>query len=159
MTDPVELHGDSALERFWGKVKKTETCWLWIGAGAKTAKPYGRFWLDGRMVQAHRFAYERLVSPIEDGLYLDHLCRTPACVNPAHLEPVTARENSLRGETVLARNLAKTHCPQGHAYDAANTYWTKPGKKTPYGSRQCRACMRNRKRVAYRRRKHPKETP
>src|SRR5690606_7991791 len=104
------------------------------------------------------FAYELLVGPISAGLYLDHLCRTPRCVNPHHLEPVTARENSLRGETVLARNLAKTHCPSGHEYTQENTYRAGPAKKTPNGSRQCRTCVRERKRAAYWANKQPKET-
>lgn len=52
------------------------------------------------------------------------------------LEPVTQRENLLRGETITARNAAKTHCPRGHAYTAENTY------VRPRGSRECRTCNR-----------------
>lgn len=58
---------------------------------------------------AHRFAYERFVGTIPAGLQIDHLCRTRLCVNPAHLEPVTNRENVLRG---LAAT--RTHCAKGH---------------------------------------------
>ena len=76
-------------------------CWLWTGA--TTPGGYGRLTvgsqIDGtrRQVRAHRRSYERLVGPIPDGLDLDHLCRTPGCVNPEHLEPVTRRENIRRG--------------------------------------------------------------
>lgn len=56
---------------------------------------------DGRMVRAHRLAYEHLVGPIDDGLQLDHLCRVRPCVNPSHLEQVTTAENLRRG--ALAR--------------------------------------------------------
>ncbi len=88
-------------ERFWVKVDVLGDCWLW--AAGLDGHGYGQFRVgsrtDGtrRMVRAHRWAYEHLVGVIPDGLDLDHLCRTPRCVNPAHLEPVTNRENSRRG--------------------------------------------------------------
>ena len=79
--------------RFWAKVDKTETCWLWTGG---QSAGYGRFGFKGRPnLGAHRFAYELLVGPIPPGLDLDHLCRVRNCVNPDHLEPVTRRENLL----------------------------------------------------------------
>jgi len=56
----------------------------------------------------------------------------PACVRPAHLEPVTNQENVLRG---MSGGLA-AHCPQGHPYDEANTY------RDDRGHRFCRACNR-----------------
>lgn len=118
--------------RFWAKVDKNgpNGCWVWTAANASG---YGRFWV-GHLVVAHRFAYELLVGPIPDGMQLDHLCRNPPCVNPAHLEPVTCRVNLLRGETQTARRSRQTHCSRGHEFTAANTY-TKPN-----GARNCRAC-------------------
>ncbi|KAB2977369.1 HNH endonuclease [Streptomyces sp. SS1-1] len=91
--------------------------------------------LGGRYQMAHRVAYQEIVGPIPEGLQLDHLCRVRHCVNPAHLEPVTSRENTLRGENLVAINAAKTHCKRGHLFDAANTYrWR--------NSRICRECRR-----------------
>jgi hypothetical protein len=118
-------------ERFWEKVNRTDACWLWTGAGSGG---YGRFWYEGRVQPAHRVSYEWQVGPIPDGLYIDHLCRTPACVNPEHLEPVTQKANVDRG---IANDWqrAKTECPQGHAYNADNTKWYE-------GRRYCRACAR-----------------
>lgn len=84
-------------------------CWLWKGA---TACGYGYF----RHRPAHRFAYELYRGPIPEGLQLDHLCRVRSCVNPSHLEAVTQGVNLHRGETIAARNAAKTHCPKGHEY-------------------------------------------
>ena len=105
-------------------------CWLWTAA---IARGYGVFWFEGRQGPAHRYAYERWAGPIPDGLQLDHLCRVRNCVNPNHLEPVTCRENLLRGETFNATNAARTHCPQGHEYDEKNTYvWR--------SQRHCRPC-------------------
>ena len=61
-------------------------------------------YIDGKKVKipAHRFAYERCVGPIPDGLDIDHKCRTRSCVQPSHLEPVTRAENVRRG--IAARN-------------------------------------------------------
>lgn len=71
---------------------------------------------------------------IPDDLQLDHLCRNRLCVNPSHLEPVTCRENVLRGNGRCAANAKKTHCPRGHAYAGANLLI---GTK---GERCCRKC-------------------
>lgn len=126
------------LERFWAKVNRTETCWLWTATG--TPKGYGQFSPSGsRQVYAHRYAYELLVGAIPDGLTIDHLCRNRRCVNPAHLEPVTRGENTLRGTSPSAINARRTHCANGHAFTEENTY--REGTK-----RRCRACARNRKR-------------
>ena len=121
-------------------------CHLWMGVRKNNG--YGIYygvigWRDaGRYVQryAHRLSYLIHRGPIPDGLDIDHLCRTPACVNPDHLEAVTRRENVLRGDTITARNAAKTDCPQGHAYDGPNTHHRASG-------RSCRACGRARRRA------------
>ena len=131
-------------ERFWAKVHKTSTCWLWTGS--RISSGYGNFrGENGCNVLVHRFAYETLIGPIPDGLMLDHLCRNPACVNPAHLEPVPARENSLRGVGFAAENARKTHCVNGHPYDLLNT------RIRPQGWRDCRVCHRLKERERYRR--------
>lgn len=131
----------TALDRFAAKYRiDPETgCWVWTGATKSNG--YGSFGAGGRggTVYAHRWSYEHHVGPIADGLHVDHLCRNRACVNPAHLEPVTARVNLLRGEGVTASRAAQTHCKRGHPYDEANTY------VKPNGSRDCRACRRIRR--------------
>jgi len=130
------------LARFWAKIDKTETCWLWTAA--IDAWGYGRFWTtDGKMHQAHRWLYESERGPVEGRAHLDHLCRNPACVRPDHLEPVPCRVNLMRGETLAAANVRKTHCPQGHPYDEANTA-RKAGNR-----RSCRACARDYARRRY----------
>lgn len=130
------LRGGNPAARFWTKVDKTATCWWWTG---RTSKGYGMFSLDGGSVLAHRFAYEMSHGPL-GRCDLDHLCRNPGCVNPAHLEPVTHRENVIRGVSPIARQAAQTHCRNGHPFDALNTYIV-----PSTGSRVCRAC-----RIAYR---------
>lgn len=81
-------------QRFLAKVEKTPTCWLWHGG--KSTDGYGRFSLNGRKVQAHRYSYEMHIDPIPEDMQLDHLCRVRHCVRPKHLEPVTPQENILR---------------------------------------------------------------
>lgn len=128
---------DARIAAFWARVEKTPACWLWKGS---LNQGYGQFAFRKKIVRAHRFAYELLVGPIPDRLTLDHLCRVRACVNPDHLEPVTDRENILRGTGLSARNAARTHCKRGHLFDEANTY--NNGRR-----RRCRACKNEQQRT------------
>lgn len=125
-------------ERFWFYVYRGDGCWLW--RGALTGSGYGLFFNGRRSVGAHRFSYELHNGAIPDGLHLDHLCRTPACVNPAHLEPVTSQINTLRGVGPSAENAVKTHCPRGHKYTPENTR-----TRRDYPTwRECKQCARMR---------------
>lgn len=90
----LQEQGGDPKKRFWSKVDKTATCWLWIGA--LDAHGYGVFWLDGKLRKAHRVSYEWQFGTIPVGLEPDHLCRTTACVKPDHLEPVSHQENIRR---------------------------------------------------------------
>lgn len=110
-------------------------CWVISGADRRTG--YAKIKVDGTAHRAHRWAYERLVGPIPDGLVLDHLCRNRACANPDHMEPVTFRENVLRGEGPTAANARKTECPVGHSL--ADPYIV-----PSTGSRMCRICIKER---------------
>lgn len=130
------MHPDE--QRFWTRVSKASGCWQWTGF--LNHDGYGRAWMHGKHVMAHRFTYEALVGPIPAGLVIDHLCRNRSCVNPAHLEPVTLGTNLHRGDTITSRNAAKTHCPQGHPYSPENTYTHRVR-----GDRHCRTCIRHRK--------------
>lgn len=148
--DPEATKRDSwpgMEERFWIKVERDGPlpvyapelgpCWIWTAY--LNPAGYGEFNRTGyRAERAHRIAYELLIGLIPNGLQLDHLCRVPACVNPAHLEPVTMLENIDRSPRA-AQN--RTHCPQGHEYSDANTYH---GRED---NRACRTCHRERERL------------
>lgn len=135
-------HGDagvvitppSVADRFWSKVNQaTESgCWEWTGSLDRHG--YGWFSIAAKPIRAHRWSYEHHVGPIPAGLVLDHLCRNPSCVNPAHLEPVTSQENIRRG---TVPHSSKTHCPHGHPYSGDNLIVDKRGH------RSCRTCRRS----------------
>jgi len=119
----------ATFERFMARVTITPTCWLWTGATDKFG--YGRVGVARKIVLTHRYSYEMHRGPIPVGLVLDHLCRTPRCVNPDHLEPVTLRENIERSPL-----LPRTHCPRGHVLDESNL----DPDRLRRGLRLCRIC-------------------
>lgn len=115
---------------------KTQDCWLWArglnsdGYGSISISQSGKT----KNFQAHRVMYENVVGDIPEGLQIDHLCRTPSCINPEHLEPVTPHENMLRGQAPPAINKRKTKCIRGHTLKGQNLYIT------PSNKRNCKTC-------------------
>lgn len=115
-----------------------DECWPWHGRLTRGGYGIAGGSRPGGRVYAHRFFYEFFVGQIPTGLDLDHLCRNRKCVNPAHLEPVTRRENLLRGDTIPTAKAAQTHCIHGHAFTPENT------EIRANGTRQCRMCRKER---------------
>jgi hypothetical protein len=137
--------GKSIEQRFWEKVKKTDSCWLWT---AKKDHGYGRFYIARTSgIRAHRVAYMIEKGDIPIGLVLDHLCRERSCVNPSHLRAVTSRENILCGMGGAARKAAQTECINGHPFNEKNT------SRHPRGWRQCRKCRHARETIRRRKKK------
>ena len=92
---------DKDIDRFFNFVEKLPNgCWYWTGArsrGKGNKKWYGSFSLAGGTVRAHRFSCEILgAGPLPEGHHRDHICCFSMCVNPDHLEIVTAAENQRR---------------------------------------------------------------
>lgn len=140
----------SPLERLKAKAQpQSNGCTLWVGHVSEEG--YGKIAIDGRMHLTHRAAYELLIGPIPEGAWIDHACHNRdqscmggnsclhrRCVNPEHLEPVTAHENQHRSPHT---NASKEACRNGHIYDEENTYI-----RPDTGARMCRTC---RKRVSH----------
>jgi HNH endonuclease len=81
--------------RFWPKVRKTKTCWLWTGS--KNNKGYGQLRVGGRKGSArsaHRIAWELANGPLVPGRCILHRCDTPACVRPDHLFEGSKADNT-----------------------------------------------------------------
>lgn len=141
--DNPEAYDAEAKRRLISLVVQTPTgCWDWQG-NADT-KGYALFSYRGKCRRAIRVSFQLFIGPIPDGLQLDHLCRNHACVNPNHVEPVTSRENLMRGKTRAAENAAKTHCLRGHPLSGDNLYLRKrvSGDVIRF-ERFCRQCMRD----------------
>lgn len=154
--------GASLEARLWSRVRRggPDDCWPWTGALADGHGHLREGVPSRRFVRAHRVAWGLLVGAIPPGLGLDHLCHNRdlgcpggrscvhrRCVNPAHLEPVRARENILRSPVALAAvNARKTACIRGHLFAGENLGIEADGRRV------CRTCRRDRSRAATRRR-------
>lgn len=113
MPEREPLSGRISQEDAWSRVMARSVqngeCLRWVG---HTNQGYGVVRISNRSVRAHRLAW--YAKNGDTPMDLDHLCRNRWCVNPEHLEPVTNRENVLRGEGRTAQNAKKTHCDKGH---------------------------------------------
>lgn len=121
--------------RFWDKCTPVPFagCWLWFG-GIRNELGYGNFRATTKRAElTHRHSYSVLVGSIPEGMSIDHLCNTPCCVNPAHMEVVTLAENSRRQAEGIRSNPSRraeqiqrglasrgTHCSCGRPYDRRN---------------------------------------
>lgn len=129
------------LHKLLNRLTSVNDCWTYPPNEKITG--YSRVMHNRKRQMTHRAVYELLVGTVPKYLELDHLCRNRACINPDHLEPVTKKENVLRGEGYMAKNARKTHCKNGHEFTAENTYI--PPKRS--NRRDCKACRNTRVRV------------
>jgi len=143
------------MKRFWSKVdiKGPDECWNWTGA--KNNTNYGSFYLEGKLIGAHRMAYMLSNGNIDDKLMVLHSCDNPLCCNPSHLRQGTHVDNV--HDTMNKKRYygsSKTYCPKGHEYTPENTYWNK--NKT---ARQCRICKTERDRQYNKTRSGERKSP
>ena len=89
-TFDLQIFPDFAT-RFWTKVNKTETCWLWI-AGKDTGG-YGTIIYKGKTQKAHRVAWQIYFGAIPDGMCVLHQCDVRNCIKPEHLFLGTQADN------------------------------------------------------------------
>jgi hypothetical protein len=149
----------AVVRRFWAKVNRhgpvperrpdLGPCWLWT-ATTNGAPGYGIFrggegrdkYGSRKWVLAHRYAQTLQNGPIPPGLEPDHLCFVHLCVNPSHLEPVSHRENTLRGDGPSAKQARRSSCVAGHPFDTVDKA----------GRRRCSVCDREKEERRYLRR-------
>lgn len=146
-----------AVDRVLAKSEQQGDCIVFIGA--KSQNGYGRIGVGNRAdgtrgnASAHRVVWEHHNGPIPEGMFVCHTCDNPPCVNIDHLWLGTVTDNN-RDKAAKGRHRTgwseRTHCPQGHPYDEANTY------RDSHGWRYCRACGRERWRARSRK---AEETP
>lgn len=138
--------GVTLNERFWSKVNKTESCWLWRGSGKRTVPGggHGEFKYQGKTTLAHRLSWAAVNGDIPGGACVLHRCNVPRCVNPAHLYLGTHMDNAAdqrRAGTAARPSLRITACHRGHDFTPANTLVQFKGG---YHRRMCRTCHRER---------------
>ena len=130
------------VARRLANVKRVGDCLIWQGSPNNTG--YGKVGVrndpttPGSEEAVHRWFYKRFVGPLAADTVLDHLCRTPLCVNTEHLEPVTLAENTRRGFESRGLGTTRTECAHGHP-------WTPENIKTERGRnggtvKRCRRC-------------------
>lgn len=134
----------SPVARILARVKVSDGG-CWECGYAKDTSGYPQVSVASKMLLTHRVVFEAVKGPIAPSLQIDHLCRNRICCNPDHLEAVTSRENTMRGDTIPARNAAATACPHGHPRTPENTF---PSDSKPGRQKRCRTChnIRNRAR-------------
>lgn len=117
------------IQRFWARLRSNPNTGCWEWQGAKHNHGYGVLNVKRRVIYAHRVAYMVTFGDIPGGTELDHLCRNPACANPAHLEAVPHQVNVQRG----GAGQPWDYCKRGHPLTPGNTYAVRRGKT-------CRTC-------------------
>ena len=131
---------EAELAHFHSRYVKGEPdeCWTWLRRLDRQG--YGRIEQRGQPMKAHRLALVlHLGRDLGPGKVPNHMCGNPPCVNPAHLQESTVRENTLHGDTNASEQRARTHCPQGHELSEKNcvpSHWAR-------GKRYCLICDRD----------------
>ena len=130
---------NKTLQKLLAKTDKSTGCWVYLG---QPASRYSEIMVATKRIGTHRWAYQTFHGNIPKGFEVDHICRTPKCWNPDHLQILLCLDNA-RQNKVAEANALKTHCVHNHEFTAENIYWYA-------GARHCRTCRRLNNRLAQR---------
>lgn len=140
--NPIPKLTPENIRCFFDKINKNKNgCWDWTGT--TDGRGYPKQYLQRRARFAHRISFLIFNGSIDDTMEIDHTCRNKTCVNPAHLDQVSSRENTVRGISPAATNAKKTHCKYGHELSGENLV------RYIKGRRGCRTCWYLRAKVYY----------
>jgi hypothetical protein len=140
-------NGKTPEERFWNQVNKTDSCWLWNGYINKYG--YGHVGQNGRPRRVHIVSWEwHNGRKVKDGFHIHHICKNKLCVNPNHLEELSANDHwDQTLNSIKDKKESRNYCKHGHLLTESNSYvYTNP--TTKYSTRRCKECqtIRNSKR-------------
>jgi len=141
-------------ERFWSKVKKTETCWIWTSAKNKAG--YGCYQIYPKTHLSHRLSYQEKHGAIPQKIGVLHQCDNPPCVNPDHLflgDQLANMKDAAQKGRVRNGHMNQKECHRGHLLSGSNIYTSKKGM------RMCRKCSRKWKAEYYRKTVNPNAKP
>jgi len=121
----------SIIDRFWSKVVRTETCWLWTGCA--TEKGYGQFEISARdskdgkrhNAKAHRFIYEYLYGEVDESTLVCHACDVPRCVRPDHLF-LGSHQDNVDDMVMKGRERKRTEIPDETIINILNWRYNDP---------------------------------
>ncbi len=142
--DHAHSYTPQFIERFWARVEKTQTCWIW--KGGTSGSGYGQLRIQRKLRQksllAHRVAWVlSQTDPIPPSIQVLHRCDNPRCVNPDHLFLGTQYDNMqdmIKKGRLGQRAYRPTHCKRGHSLTPGNLYlYFKPDGRS---YRKCRTC-------------------
>ena len=108
---------DTAEDAFAARTEWQGNCLVWTSTALQAG--YGVLQVDGALMKAHRYAWQRVHGPLSSDEHIDHMCHNTACCNVSHLRIVTHSEN------MYNRAGASKNSRSGYR----NVTWSKGAKK------------------------------